>query len=86
MPDRQITAGDRRLGFAAYTRAGDRWTFTHTEVESGDGHHGLGGTLVRAALDEVRAAGGTVVPRCPFVAGWIERHPEYRDLVAEEQA
>ncbi|MFC7573610.1 GNAT family N-acetyltransferase [Klenkia terrae] len=45
------------------------------------GHHGLGGTLVRAALDDVRAAGGTVVPQCPFVAGWIARHPEYRDLV-----
>jgi hypothetical protein len=36
---------------------------------------------VRAALDDVRSRGGTVVPLCPFVRGWIERHPEYRDLV-----
>ena len=78
----EILEGDQRVGIAAYTRAGDRWTFTHTEVETGDEHHGLGGRLVRAALDDVRAAGGTVVPQCPFVAGWIERHPEYRDLVA----
>lgn len=77
----EIRAADQLLGIAAYTRAGDRWTFTHTEVETGDGHHGLGGRLVRAALDQVRAGGGTVVARCPFVAGWIERHPEYRDLL-----
>ena len=76
-----ILEGDQRVGLAAYTRSGDTWTFTHTEVESGEGRHGLGGTLVRAALDDVRAAGGTVVPQCPFVAGWIARHPEYRDLV-----
>lgn len=76
-----ILEGDQRVGLAAYTRSGSTWAFTHTEVDTGDEHHGLGGTLVRAALDDVRAAGGTVVAQCPFVAGWIERHPEYRDLV-----
>jgi predicted GNAT family acetyltransferase len=36
---------------------------------------------VRAALDDVRAKGGSVVPKCSFVRGWIERHPDYADLV-----
>ena len=78
----EIREGDRRLGLAAYQRRGDQVVFTHTEVDSDSGHSGLGGTLVRAALDDVRSKGGTVVPRCSFVRGWIERHPEYRDLVA----
>ncbi len=78
----EIRVGEQLVGIAAYTRTGDRWTFTHTSVDPGEGRSGLGGRLVRAALDDVRASGGTVVPQCPFVAGWIDRHPEYRDLVA----
>ena len=77
----EIREGDRRLGLAAYQRRGDQVVFTHTEVDSDSGHSGLGGTLVRAALDDVRSKGGTVVPRCSFVRGWIERHPDYQDLV-----
>ena len=78
----EIRDGDRRLGLAAYQRRGDQVVFTHTEVDSDSGHSGLGGTLVRAALDDVRSKGGAVVPRCSFVRGWIERHPDYQDLVA----
>ena len=80
----EIRAGDRMLGQAVYQRRGDQVVFTHTEVDSDEEHSGLGGTLVRAALDDVRSKGGTVVPMCSFVRGWIERHPEYRDLVAAE--
>ena len=43
--------------------------------------HGGGSTLVEAALDRVRDEGLRVVPRCPFVASYIERHPAYADLV-----
>jgi predicted GNAT family acetyltransferase len=80
----EIRDGDQLLGFAAYQRRGDQLVFTHTEVDSDAGHSGLGGTLVRAALDDVRSRGGTVVPMCSFVHGWIERHPEYRELVDAE--
>ena len=77
----EIRDGDRLLGQAVYQRRGDQVVFTHTEVETDEEHSGLGSTLVRAALDDVRSKGGTVVPMCSFVRGWIERHPEYRDLV-----
>jgi predicted GNAT family acetyltransferase len=77
----EIRDGDRLLGLAAYQRRGDQVVFTHTEVDDTAGHSGLGSRLVRGALDDVRSSGGTVVPMCPFVRGWIERHPEYRDLV-----
>ena len=80
----EIRDGDRVLGLAAYQRRGNQVVFTHTEVDSDAGHSGLGSTLVRAALDDVRSKGETVVPHCSFVRGWIERHPEYRDLVHSE--
>jgi hypothetical protein len=78
----EIRDGERALGFAAYERHGDTTVFTHTEVDPDAGQDGLGSTLVRAALDDVRGRGGSVVPQCSFVRGWIDRHPEYADLVA----
>jgi len=77
----EIRDGDQLLGLAAYQRRGDQVVFTHTEVDSDSEHSGLGSTLVRAALDDVRAKGEKVIPQCPFVKGWIERHPDYADLV-----
>jgi uncharacterized protein len=77
----EIRDGDRVLGLAAYQRAGDKVVFTHTEIDPAAEGDGLGGRLVRGALDDVRARGLRVLPRCPFVRGWIQRHPEYADLV-----
>ena len=65
----EIRDGDRLLGLAAYERRGDRVVFTHTEVDPQAEGSGLGGKLVRAALDDVRGSGGQVVPRCSFVRG-----------------
>ena len=78
----EIRDGERVLGLAAYERRGDTVVFTHTEVDPDVGESGLGSTLVRAALDDVRSRGEKVVPLCSFVRGWIERHPDYADLVA----
>jgi predicted GNAT family acetyltransferase len=80
----EIRDGDQLLGIAAYDRRGDTVVFTHTEVDQDSGRSGLGSTLVRAALDDVRRRGGKVVALCPFVKGWIERHPDYADLVVHE--
>jgi uncharacterized protein len=69
-------------GFAEYVLDGERIVFTHTEVEDRCEGEGIGSTLARFALDDVRARGGLrVVPRCPFIKAWIDRHPEYGDLV-----
>jgi predicted GNAT family acetyltransferase len=81
----EIRDGERVLGLAAYERRGDTVVFTHTEVDPDAGQSGLGSSLVRAALDDVRSNGGSVVPQCSFVRGWIERHPEYQDLVADTE-
>ena len=82
----EIREGERLLGISAYERRGNTLVFTHTEVAPDSGHSGLGGTLVRAALDDVRQHGEKIVPLCPFVSGWIERHPDYADLVEPSEA
>ncbi|SNS03118.1 hypothetical protein SAMN06893096_101456 [Geodermatophilus pulveris] len=76
--------GDRVLGLAAYRRHGERVVFTHTEVDPAAGGRGVGGTLVRGALDDVRARGLRAVPLCPFVRAWLDRHPDYADLVEHQ--
>jgi len=53
----------------------------HTEVAPWAEGEGLGSTLVAGALEDIRARGLEVVPLCPFAAAYIERHPEYADLV-----
>jgi predicted GNAT family acetyltransferase len=82
----EIREGDRLLGIAAYQHRGSTLVMTHTEVDQDSGRSGLGGTLVRGALDDVRSQGFKVVPLCPFVRGWIDRHPDYADLVADDDA
>jgi predicted GNAT family acetyltransferase len=78
----EIRDGERLLGHADYLRRDDAVVFVHTEVDQDSEMSGLGSTLVRGALDDVRARGRSVVAECSFVRGWIERHPEYADLLA----
>ena len=68
-------------GFTMYRRHGDVTTFIHTEIGGEHAGQGLGSILVKGALDDVRARGGTIRPLCPFVRSYVERHPEYGDLV-----
>ncbi|MGY1706803.1 GNAT family N-acetyltransferase [Geodermatophilus sp. SYSU D00697] len=77
----EVRDGDRVLGLAAYQREGDRVVFTHTEVDPDQEGNGVGSTLARGALDDVRARGLRAVPRCSFIAAWVDRHPDYADLV-----
>jgi predicted GNAT family acetyltransferase len=68
-------------GFAEYQRRGGRIIFVHTQVDPAHEGQGLASTLARAALDAAREAGEPVVPLCPFIAAYIERHEDYADLV-----
>ena len=72
--------GPELLGFAAYQKTGELIVFTHTEIDPGVEGQGIGGTLVRGALDDVRRQGLSVLPLCPFVRKCMTRHPEYDDL------
>ena len=70
-------------GFAEYRLRGeDVIVFTHTEVDDTFEGRGVGSVLARRALDAVREAGERrVVPQCPFIKAWIDRHPDYRALL-----
>ena len=57
----------------------------HTEVSEKERRRGLGGTLVAAALDYARQNRLLVIPSCPFVRAYIDRHPEYLDLVQPQR-
>jgi predicted GNAT family acetyltransferase len=72
---------DDHIAFLKYEVEGSRINLIHTEVPKELGGRGLGGKLAAFALDYAREHGLRVVPTCPFVAAYIERHPEYQDLV-----
>lgn len=79
----EIFVDGQRAGLAAYRADGDDvLVFTHTEIDDAHDGQGLGGQLAAGALDGVRASGLKVVAQCPFIKGWIERHPDYQDLLA----
>ncbi|MGH9422801.1 MAG: GNAT family N-acetyltransferase [Thermoanaerobaculia bacterium] len=69
------------LAVTQYRRHGSKIIFTHTEVPPSMEGKGIGNLLARTALDYARREKLRVVPRCEFIAAFIERHPEYRDLV-----
>ena len=77
----ELRLGDRVIGFAAYRRRNDRIVFIHTEVDSSYEGRGLGNRLAEAALEDVRGKGLVAVPLCPFIARYIQQHPEYNELV-----
>ncbi|QOC23947.1 N-acetyltransferase [Wenzhouxiangella sp. AB-CW3] len=54
----------------------------HVRVPKAVGGRGIAGELTRHALDHARAQGWKVVPNCPYVKTWIDRHREYAELVA----
>jgi predicted GNAT family acetyltransferase len=69
-------------GFAEYHLRSSSIVFTHTEVLPECEGKGVAGALVRQSLDEIRAAGVyDVVPVCPFYKAWLEKHPDYQDLI-----
>jgi predicted GNAT family acetyltransferase len=81
----QVTVDGRPAGFTQYTvLIDDEWAFIHTEIEPEYEGRGLAKTLIRTALDEMRARGISVLPYCPFVRGFIAKHSEYLDLVPEQ--
>ncbi|MDF7777862.1 GNAT family N-acetyltransferase [Sphingomonas sp. AOB5] len=78
---RYETHVEGHTAFAAYKLHGEVITFTHTIVPEELGGRGIASRLIKFALDDVRAQGLKVIAQCPFVAAYIEKHPDYRDLL-----
>lgn len=65
-----------------YRLSGSTMTITHTGVPASLGGRGIAAELTRYALDAARAEGWKVIPACSYAAGYFEKHPEVRDLLA----
>ena len=81
----EIAVDGAVLGFVDYRRRPGVISFIHTEIDPARKGEGLGTLLVKTALDTARAEGLAVLPYCPFVQGFIDRHREYLDLVPVER-
>ncbi len=73
---------DGATALLAYKQEGDTLYLVHTEVPAAMEGKGIGGQLAKAALNYARENRLKVVARCPFVVSYLQRHPEYQDLVA----
>lgn len=77
----EARAGDELAGHLDYQLADALMVVTHTEVLPAHEGQGVGGALARHALDDIRRRDVPVLVVCPFVLGWIQRHPDYADLL-----
>lgn len=68
-------------GFLEYRTVDDVLALVHTEVDEAYAGQGLGGQLAKYALDDAKARDVKISPLCPFVAKYIDKHPEYRVTV-----
>jgi uncharacterized protein len=78
----ELSAEGERIGFVTYRIAGGVIALLHAEVNPAHEREGWGSRLVAGALDDARGRALKVRPVCPFVVAFIERHPEYQDLLA----
>jgi predicted GNAT family acetyltransferase len=71
------------VGYSAYRARPSLIAFVHTEIDERHQGRGLADRLIRFALEDARARGLAVLPFCPFVKSFIERHREFEALVPD---
>lgn len=77
----EVRIGDQ-LAVLNYRKDGNHVTFIHTGVPQDLEGRGIGSAIAHDALEYAKTEGLEVVPLCPFVRGYIEKHPEYRSMVS----
>jgi uncharacterized protein len=78
------TSVDGHVAVLNYKQDGRSITFIHTEVPAELAGRGVGSALAKAGLKYAREEGLQVIPECEFLASYIEKHPEFADLVGRE--
>lgn len=69
------------VSLVTYQRSKSWMALLHTEVQAGFEGQGIGSHAVKLVFDDARANGLKVVPKCPFILRWLERHPEQHDIL-----
>lgn len=75
--------GEQFIGFAGYELKDDTMVFQHTLVDENFGRRGYARALVTLVLESARSRGWKVLPVCSYVLDYLERYPEYKDLVVD---
>ncbi len=78
----ELLLGGEVAGVLHYRRHGGQIELMHTDIEQSFSGRGLASRLATAALEDARSRATPVVPSCPFVIGYLDRHPEFADLLA----
>jgi predicted GNAT family acetyltransferase len=78
----ELRVDGRLVGLAAYRKRDGVIALTHTEVAESCEGRGFGSKLVAVALEDARRQHLRVRPLCPFVAWYVEKHPQYAELLA----
>ncbi|PKI92779.1 N-acetyltransferase [Actinomycetales bacterium SN12] len=78
-------AQSTEIGEESYVDVGDERVLFHTAVSEEYSGQGLASKLLRAVVDDVIAAGKSIVPVCPYVVAWLPKHPEYQQHVVERR-
>ncbi|MEV6053696.1 GNAT family N-acetyltransferase [Streptomyces sp. NPDC052107] len=76
----EILVDGKRAGLTAYRDRGEQRVFFHTEVDEAFAGQGLASRLVQEALTDVRESGKRIVPVCPYVAKFLNKHEEFADI------
>lgn len=76
-----ISVDGVQAGLTAYVDHGDQRIFYHTEIGAEFGGRGLASRLIPAALTDTRDQGRRVVPVCPFVAAYVQKHHDFDDIL-----
>ena len=78
----RLGAGGALAALISYDLSETWIALLHTEVQEGYEGLGIGSQLVQWVFDDVRERGLRIIPRCPFVVRWLERHPEQHDVLS----
>jgi NAD+ kinase len=78
----EIVLGGEVAGVLHYRRHGAGVDLMHTEIDQAFEGRGLASRLAAAALEDARSRSTPVAVTCPFVSSYVERHPEYADVIA----
>jgi predicted GNAT family acetyltransferase len=82
----QLTVDGQPAAFTQYMlEAPGLYAFTHTQTLPAFAGQGLATTLIGDVIEQLRAKGDHLLPYCPFVNGYLRRHPEDVDLVPDAE-
>jgi len=82
----ELVDGGEVVGLIRYRREPGAIALVHTDVDPDLEGTGAAQELVVGALEDIRSRGLRVIPVCPYVRSWIDRHPAYADLVVDDPA